>query len=64
MATLNALRQQYAKLIPDAKWIEAMQRNPDPKKFVPVPARSFTDLKLRVEEQQKRIQSFNATIKV
>lgn len=34
-------------------WEQARKDNPDPRRFVPVQANGFSDLKIRVEEQDK-----------
>lgn len=34
-------------------WEQARRDNPDPRRFVPVQANGFADIKIRVEEQDK-----------
>lgn len=50
---LQALIQKHT-YIPKEQWRLAMERNPDPKRLVPVPARSFADLTARVKVQKER----------
>jgi len=62
---LQQLVKQYEKIIPEQKLAEAYYspNNPDKNKYIPVPARSFEDLRLRVEEQQNRTKKFIAKLK-
>eukprot|EP01080_Neovahlkampfia_damariscottae_P005803 gene5803-9626_t len=61
---LLSLREKYKEQIPDSRWMGAMENNPNPNKLVPVPARSFDDLNLRISEQLKRIKSFQNVLKL
>ncbi|EFC37759.1 predicted protein [Naegleria gruberi] len=63
-ATLEALTRKYARSINPELWRQAMEKNPDPSRLVPIPATSFKDVKDRVEKQQKRIELMNDFLKV
>ncbi|KAL1745986.1 nucleoporin complex subunit 54-domain-containing protein [Schizophyllum fasciatum] len=47
----------------DAAWQEAVRRNPDPSRLVPVPANGFGDLRARVEGQTKHAAEHQEKIK-
>ncbi|TRM67065.1 nucleoporin complex subunit 54-domain-containing protein [Schizophyllum amplum] len=47
----------------DAAWQEAVRRNPDPSRLVPVPANGFGDLRARVEGQTKHAADHQEKIK-
>ena len=61
---LEVLKQKYQQQIPLSRWEEAMKYNPKPNKLVPVPARSFEDLNLRITEQVKRIKSYQNILRL
>ncbi len=54
----------YARAIPPELWRQALDKNPDPTRLVPIPARSFEDIKNRVEKQKKRVEVMNDFLKV
>jgi nuclear pore complex protein Nup54 len=60
---LGTLVNKYKDQIPMSRWQEAMKHNPNTDKLVPVPARSFDDLNLRIQEQSKRITSYQKVLK-
>jgi hypothetical protein len=60
---LEILVNKYKDQIPVTGWVEAMKHNPNSDKLVPVPARSFEDLNLRIQEQSKRITSYQKVLK-
>jgi hypothetical protein len=60
---LEILVNKYKDQIPVTRWVEAMKHNPNSDKLVPVPARSFEDLNLRIQEQSKRITSYQKVLK-
>ncbi|KAL1728301.1 nucleoporin complex subunit 54-domain-containing protein [Schizophyllum commune] len=47
----------------EAAWQEAVRRNPDPSRLVPVPANGFGDLRARVEGQTKHAAEHQEKIK-
>jgi nuclear pore complex protein Nup54 len=59
---LESLVKQYSKSVPERLWFDAWKANKNPSRLVPVPARSFGDLQLRIEEQSKRSKAFITTL--
>ena len=61
---LQKLMQETSKKIDPKLWEEANRLNPNPNKLLPVPARSFDDIKLRTDEQSKQIKNHLNILKI
>lgn len=60
---LAGLRQKYL-MVSESQWRDAIAANPEPKKMVPVPARSFDDIAARVEQQKARKEMLTNVLNV
>lgn len=58
---IRQLRTQHP-YVHDVMWTQALQKNPDPTRLVPVPARSVADLTTRVEAQQQATQTYQRAL--